>query len=62
MRGKSEISDAMLARGFTGDVLSHLFGSPTLQHYSNPLQVHLLANPSQLEAVNPVRTRSGARR
>ena len=54
MRGRSEISDAMLERRFTGDVLSHLFGSPTLEHYDTPLRVHLLPNPSHLEAVNPV--------
>jgi probable 2-oxoglutarate dehydrogenase E1 component DHKTD1 len=58
MRGQSELPDDLLERGFTGDVLSHLFTSPTLQpgehDVQSPLTVHLLPNPSFLEAVNPV--------
>ena len=58
MRGKSEIADTLIKRGLTGDVLSHLFGSPTLtleRHgVANPMRVHVMPNPSHLEAVNPV--------
>lgn len=59
MRGQSEVPEDLLNRGFTGDVLSHLFTSPTLQpsakhDLASPLTVHLLPNPSFLEAANPV--------
>ncbi|KDQ52171.1 hypothetical protein JAAARDRAFT_210725 [Jaapia argillacea MUCL 33604] len=42
--------------GAQGDVISHLFTSPTLQYEgaSKPIKVSLLPNPSHLEAVNPI--------
>ncbi|KAG8217006.1 thiamine diphosphate-binding protein [Butyriboletus roseoflavus] len=38
----------------SGDVLSHLMGSPTLKYERKEIKVSLLPNPSHLEAVNPV--------
>ncbi|KAH7108012.1 dehydrogenase E1 and transketolase domain-containing protein 1 [Auriculariales sp. MPI-PUGE-AT-0066] len=51
IRGGSEIPDGL---GATGDVLSHLVSSPTLQYNGNNVKVSLLPNPSHLEAINPV--------
>ncbi|KIJ14628.1 hypothetical protein PAXINDRAFT_12464 [Paxillus involutus ATCC 200175] len=38
----------------SGDVLSHLVASPTLNYDGKEVKVSLLPNPSHLEAVNPV--------
>ncbi|KAH0826763.1 thiamine diphosphate-binding protein [Lanmaoa asiatica] len=38
----------------SGDVLSHLMASPTLNYQGKEIKVSLLPNPSHLEAVNPV--------
>ncbi|KIJ59952.1 hypothetical protein HYDPIDRAFT_117851 [Hydnomerulius pinastri MD-312] len=38
----------------SGDVLSHLVASPTLNYEGKEIKVSLLPNPSHLEAVNPV--------
>ncbi|KAF8137705.1 thiamine diphosphate-binding protein [Boletus edulis] len=38
----------------SGDVLSHLVASPTLNYGGKEVKVSLLPNPSHLEAVNPV--------
>ncbi|KDQ09592.1 hypothetical protein BOTBODRAFT_116863 [Botryobasidium botryosum FD-172 SS1] len=42
--------------GATGDVISHLAASPTLEYEGarKPIKVLLLQNPSHLEAINPV--------
>ncbi|RKP12576.1 thiamine diphosphate-binding protein [Piptocephalis cylindrospora] len=52
INGKSELAPGVPG---TGDVLSHLSNSPTL-NYGDDGEVHvtLLPNPSHLEAVNPV--------
>ncbi|KAF8498860.1 dehydrogenase E1 and transketolase domain-containing protein 1 [Gautieria morchelliformis] len=53
IKGKSEIPEEFDA---DGDVISHLFASPSLsfEGASAPMKVNLLPNPSHLEAVNPV--------
>jgi len=52
VKGNSEFSSDVSANG---DVLSHLFNSPTLNYGSEKLlHVSTLPNPSHLEAVNPV--------
>lgn len=53
IKGGSEIPEECTA---SGDVISHLTASPTLQYTgaSKPVKVSLLPNPSHLEAVNPV--------
>ena len=38
----------------TGDVLSHITGLRTLEFGGRSITAELLANPSHLEAVNPV--------
>ncbi|KAF9232585.1 dehydrogenase E1 and transketolase domain-containing protein 1 [Melanogaster broomeanus] len=38
----------------SGDVLSHLVASPTLNYDGKDIKISLLPNPSHLEAVNPV--------
>jgi len=60
LEGKAEISEKLLrdTPAYTGDVLSHLTTSTALQSRSHPrgqpVNVHVLPNPSHLEAVSPV--------
>lgn len=52
MKGHSELPPGTLG---SGDVISHLFNSPTLTYADNKkVHVSLFPNPSHLEAVNPV--------
>ncbi|CAH7677409.1 Transketolase, pyrimidine binding domain-domain-containing protein [Phakopsora pachyrhizi] len=55
LKGHAEISEGLLSEtpAYTGDVLSHLSNTSIL-NYQNPLKVHVLPNPSHLEAVSPV--------
>lgn len=53
MRGLPTLPPSLPASEFTDDVLSHLFTTATLPEYDD-LKVHLLPNPSHLEAVNGV--------
>lgn len=52
MRGLPTLPSSLPPAQFTDDVLSHLFLSTTIP--STSLRVHVLPNPSHLEAVNPV--------
>ncbi|KAK4700936.1 hypothetical protein P7C70_g5306, partial [Phenoliferia sp. Uapishka_3] len=52
MRGLPTLPPSLPPSQFTDDVLSHLFLTTKLP--KAPLRVHLLPNPSHLEAVNPV--------
>ncbi|PLW21799.1 hypothetical protein PCANC_02924 [Puccinia coronata f. sp. avenae] len=60
LKGKAEISETLLrdTPAYTGDVLSHLTTSAALRSRScpsgSPVNVHVLPNPSHLEAVSPV--------
>lgn len=52
IKGGSEVDESL---GVSGDVLSHLVASPTLQYgEADGIKVSLLPNPSHLEAVSPV--------
>ncbi|TFY80498.1 hypothetical protein EWM64_g3510, partial [Hericium alpestre] len=52
IKGGSEIPEEL---GAGGDVISHLFASPSLEYGgAEPIKISLLPNPSHLEAVNPV--------
>ncbi|KAH7929958.1 2-oxoglutarate dehydrogenase, E1 component [Leucogyrophana mollusca] len=53
IKGGAEIPEEL---GVSGDVISHLVASPTLQYSgaTDPIKVSLQPNPSHLEAVNPV--------
>ncbi|KAG1729579.1 thiamine diphosphate-binding protein [Suillus lakei] len=52
IKGGCEVDESL---GVSGDVLSHLVASPTLQYgEADGIKVSLLPNPSHLEAVNPV--------
>lgn len=51
LKGNSELPPNTVG---SGDVLSHLANSPTLDYQGKQVQVSLLHNPSHLEAVNPV--------
>ncbi|KAI8577536.1 hypothetical protein K450DRAFT_282476 [Umbelopsis ramanniana AG] len=51
LKGNSELPANTVG---SGDVLSHLANSPTLDYQGKQVQVSLLHNPSHLEAVNPV--------
>ena len=52
MRGLPTLPPSLPPAYFTDDVLSHLFLTTTF--VSSSLNVHLLPNPSHLEAVSPV--------
>ncbi|KNF03572.1 oxoglutarate dehydrogenase (succinyl-transferring), E1 component [Puccinia striiformis f. sp. tritici PST-78] len=60
LKGKGEISGRLLldTPAYTGDVLSHLTTSTALRSRSypngKPVNVHVLPNPSHLEAISPV--------
>ncbi|KAI9615176.1 hypothetical protein H4Q26_011717 [Puccinia striiformis f. sp. tritici PST-130] len=60
LKGKGEISERLLldTPAYTGDVLSHLTTSTALRSRSypngKPVNVHVLPNPSHLEAISPV--------
>jgi probable 2-oxoglutarate dehydrogenase E1 component DHKTD1 len=55
MRGLPTLPPSLPASQFSDDVLSHLFLSTSVAtSASDSLKVHLLPNPSHLEAVNPV--------
>ncbi|KAG1879848.1 thiamine diphosphate-binding protein [Suillus subluteus] len=52
IKGGCEVDESL---GVSGDVLSHLVASPTLQYgEAGDIKVSLLPNPSHLEAVSPV--------
>ncbi|KAG1828499.1 thiamine diphosphate-binding protein [Suillus variegatus] len=52
IKGGCEVDESL---GVSGDVLSHLVASPTLQYgEADGIKVSLLPNPSHLEAVSPV--------
>ncbi|KAG1838453.1 thiamine diphosphate-binding protein [Suillus subalutaceus] len=52
VKGGCEVDESL---GVSGDVLSHLVASPTLQYgEADDIKVSLLPNPSHLEAVSPV--------
>ncbi|VDB88235.1 unnamed protein product [Peniophora sp. CBMAI 1063] len=51
IRGASEVPEEL---GATGDVISHLTASPTLDYSGTKVEVQLLPNPSHLEAASPV--------
>ncbi|KAF9163639.1 hypothetical protein DFQ26_002295 [Actinomortierella ambigua] len=52
VKGNSEFPAGLPA---TGDVLSHIANSPTIDYgATEPIKVSMLHNPSHLEAVNPV--------
>ncbi|KAG1718674.1 thiamine diphosphate-binding protein [Suillus paluster] len=52
IKGGCEVDESL---GVSGDVLSHLVASPTLQYGEiDGIKVSLLPNPSHLEAVSPV--------
>ncbi|KAJ2964596.1 hypothetical protein NQZ79_g439 [Umbelopsis isabellina] len=51
LKGNSELP---LGTAGSGDVLSHIANSPTLDYEGKKVNVSLLHNPSHLEAVNPV--------
>ncbi|KAL4072369.1 thiamine diphosphate-binding protein [Scleroderma yunnanense] len=52
IKGGAEMS--IEGEQISGDVLSHLMASPTLNYDGKDVKVSLLPNPSHLEAVNPV--------
>ncbi|KAG0151793.1 hypothetical protein CROQUDRAFT_650848 [Cronartium quercuum f. sp. fusiforme G11] len=57
LKGKAEISDQALKEtpAYTGDVLSHLSSSSIIKtNEKKDVKVHVLPNPSHLEAVSPV--------
>ncbi|WAR62082.1 hypothetical protein PtB15_14B176 [Puccinia triticina] len=60
LKGKAEISEDLLrdTPAYTGDVLSHLTTTTSLRSRGcpdgKPVNVHVLPNPSHLEAVSPV--------
>lgn len=54
MRGLPTLPSSLPPSYFTDDVLSHLFVSQEVSTATSSLLVHLLPNPSHLEAVNAV--------
>ncbi|CAO3643394.1 unnamed protein product [Mucor fragilis] len=51
MKGHSELPEGTFG---SGDVISHLVNNPDLTYGGKKVHVSLLANPSHLEAINPV--------
>ena len=51
MKGNSELPEGTFG---SGDVISHLVNNPDLTYGGKKVHVSLLANPSHLEAINPV--------